>query len=96
LIEILFSVFYKINLLSKLLFTIFVIQIDIVLPLKTYNKPVAKKSMRLLKPVTTFSRSIVISGNTATRHRKTFTFKVISAAQQMRERNKSYKFFTID
>ena len=59
---------------------------------KTDKKLVAKKTTGSPKPLVASPDNIVILGN----GNKTFIFKTISAEQQLKERNKSYQFFTID
>jgi len=62
------------------------------------QKPVARKTSRLLKASQTFGLGsvITIKGKTPSQTEKSFHFKVLTAAQQMKERNKAYKFFSID
>lgn len=57
------------------------------------NSRVVKNAQSAALPV---GRRLSVSGRTATDAHKTFSFAVLSASQQMRERNQTYRFFSID
>jgi|GEM_PF-6296820 len=50
----------------------------------------ARITKRAVMPV---NGTIILKGNTASNKFKTFHFSIVSPAQQMKERNKAYRFF---
>jgi hypothetical protein len=54
---------------------------------------IAKKAGSSALPI---GRNLTVKGKTATEGYKSFSFSVLSSSQQMKERNKAYRFFSID
>ncbi len=65
--------------------------------IKGVKKTAAKKAFRIVRHTNSLPTSghIVIKGATSTHTVKAFNFTIVSAAQQMKERNKAYQFFSI-
>ena len=63
----------------------------------TYRKKAARKSIRIAKATSTpLKGTYVVRGTIASNTTKTLQFAVVSPAQQMRERNSAYHFFSLD
>jgi hypothetical protein len=69
------------------------------MPVKTSNTTTRNKSARMVKKVTTSAlpvgKNITVRGKTPSNSYKSFSFHVLSASQQMKERNKAYSFFSL-
>jgi hypothetical protein len=59
---------------------------------------VAKKKSRIVKKASAMPSqgTFVVKGTSPDKKTKTFRFSVLSPAQQVRERNRAYQFFSID
>jgi hypothetical protein len=64
---------------------------------KTGQKPIVRKSLRLarFKERLPIGKTLILKGQTPN-GTITFHFKILSPAQQMKERNSAYQFFSID
>jgi len=65
---------------------------------KKSHNTATKKSSRIVKKVSLMplNGTLVVKGTRSNKKTKTFRFSVLSPAQQQRERNKAYLFFSID
>jgi hypothetical protein len=78
------------------LYTLNIMSVKLTYQVKQRSAPV--KSSRIVKKTAAMplKGNFVIKGASLTRKTKTFRFSILSASQQLKERNKAYHFFSID